>query len=62
VDVFDGTDLVTYVECSYIEGEIGCSKTMGKEKSKEVGSIRSFIYYEILIDYILRSKLQRCDG
>jgi len=62
VDVFDGRDLVTYVEFSYTEGQIECSKTMVIEKSKEVGSIRSFIYYVIIIDYILRSKLQRCDG
>ena len=62
MDVFDGAEGVTYVECSYTEGEIGCSKTMGKEKSKEVGSIRSCIYYVIIIDYILWSKIQRCDG
>jgi len=43
------------------EGEIGCSKTMGIEKSKEVGSIRSCIYYVIIIDYILRTNLQRCN-
>jgi len=53
VDVFDGTDLVTYVESLYTLGQIvGCSKTMGNEKSKEVGSIRSCIYYVIIIYYV----------
>ena len=63
VDVFDGAEGFAYLDSSYTEGEIECSKTMvTNEKSKEVGSIRSCIYFVKIIDYILRSNFQRCDG
>jgi len=35
VDVCDCTDVVTYVESSYIEGEMGCPKLLGDEKAEE---------------------------